>query len=66
MKNRDGSRSYDAYTCPADYAYQLVGSVGSAVGKSSKDDISNMMSNFEVFEDDFGGELITKITYCST
>lgn len=31
LKNRDGSRVGDAYQVPANYPYQLIGSVGSAV-----------------------------------
>lgn len=61
MKNRDGNRSFDAYTCPADYAYQLVGRVGSAIDPLSKD--GNMMSNFEVFENDFGDDGFTGFTF---
>lgn len=56
MKNRDGSRSSDAYTCPADFAHQLIGGVGSTINttmaKASKNDVVGVIENMDSFASD--------------
>lgn len=57
LKNRDGSRVGDAYQVPANYPYQLIGSVGSAVNtvetSSTTGTFSDLFGSFDDEEDFF-------------
>lgn len=53
LKNRDGSRVGDAYQVPANYSYQLIGSVGSSVKNITSNATAGTFSDlFGSFDDE--------------
>lgn len=56
LKNRDGSRVGDAYQVPANYPYQLIGSIGSAVKpvttNGTTDAFYDLFGSIGSFDDD--------------
>ena len=57
LKNRDGSRVGDAYQVPANYPYQLIGSVGSSAknitSNATAGTFSDLFGSFDDEEDSF-------------